>query len=270
MKKHAFTDGLLALSLLLLTSLACSAGPLSGLFATATPTATNTPTSTPTSTPTLTPTATATPTITPTAIPTGTNKESLDDGATLFTDYDGRFQITFPADWKVIRLEASEIEEMLGKAVETNPQMQGMADALKKMDKNIFRAFVFDTQLEHLHKSQITNLTIAVPQETIFKSMPPAFLAGALAEALPQQTPGLKVLSDGFDTTANGIEFGYIESQYTVKDLNGNNITALQKMVIFEIPDGSAILTFTTPIDLKEKTLPIFEAILETIQWLDK
>ena len=43
------------------------------------------------------------------------------------------------------------------------------------LNKETFRAFVFDTQREHLRGDKITNLNITVLQDTMFNSLPPVF-----------------------------------------------------------------------------------------------
>src|SRR5512142_2060058 len=85
------------------TILACQGVGGFNPFATATPTATATftPSPTPTFTPTFTPT--------PTPLPTGKLKEEQPDGTTLFTDYDGGYQVTFPQNWIVVLLEKDEL-----------------------------------------------------------------------------------------------------------------------------------------------------------------
>lgn len=86
--------------------------------------------------------------------------------------------------------------------------VQENLNALKSMDEKTFRAFVFDGQREHIRGDQITNVNITVPQDSLFRAMPPAFIVGVLAEGLPKQISGYKVVKDGFDTNKNGVEMG--------------------------------------------------------------
>lgn len=168
----------------------------------------------------------------------------------------------------VVRLDAREIEDMVDKASENNPELEKSLEMFRKMDKDVFRGFVFDADPAHIQGTNLTNINISMPQEPFFRSMPPAFLSGAMAELLKNE-PGVKIISDGFDTTQNGIDIGFIETNYTLKDIQGKAFTAYQKMVILQVSDGSVILTFTTPIDLKNKTLPFFDAIVESFELLD-
>ncbi len=271
MTKMKFRALLVALTLLFIVSLACSsAGPLSGLFATATPTPTNTPTVTPTSTPTLTPSPTLTPTATATPRPSGVSDETQPDGTIVFTDYDNLYQVTLPENWVVFHLEMEDLKTMGEKFSETNPEMKEMLAALRNVDKKLFRAMIIDTDRDHLANKQLPNITITVPQEAMFKNMPPAFLSGALASALPDINPGIKVLSDGFDTTPSGVEIGFIESTLTANNPNGKRMTVYQKIVIFEIKNGVAMLTFTCPTDLKDTLLPAFDQMVNSITPLKK
>ncbi len=267
MTKFKFRVLLGILTFLFFVSLACSsAGPLSNLFATPTPTPTNTPTVTPTSTPTITPSPTLTPTATSTPRPSGVSDETQPDGAIVFTDYDNQYQVTLPQNWIVFHLEMEDLKTMGEKFSETNPEMKEMLAALRNVDKKLFRAMIIDTDRDHLTGGQLPNITITVPQEAMFKNMPPAFLSGALAGALPDINPGIKVLSDGFDTTPGGVEIGFIESTLTANNPNGKRITVYQKIVIFEIKNGVAMLTFTCPTNLQATLLPAFDEMVNSIK----
>ncbi|MCS6994634.1 MAG: hypothetical protein N2117_11620 [Anaerolineales bacterium] len=275
MTRKSLVFGWIAVTILGLASLACGSGPIAALFASPTPTATNTPTPTPTSTPTLTPTPTATPsptpteTPTPTPLPTGTSKEERPDGTTVFRDFDYKYEITFPPQWKVVRLDARELNQIISATGETNPQLKETLQALKGIDKNLFRVFVFDTQPEHVRGTQLTNINITVPSDAFFKSMSPAFLVELLAEGMPNQMKGYKVLNTGSGKNPNGVETGFIEAQQTLKDARGANVVVYQKIVLFQLADGNGVITFTTLFDLKSATLPIFDTIVESIRTLE-
>lgn len=134
----------------------------------------------------------------------------------------------------------------------------------------MFRAFILDAQREHFRGNQVTNINITIPQDSLLQAMPPAFISGAMAEELPKQISGFQVIKDGFGTNKNGVEFGFIEANYAIKDARGTNLLVYQKLVFFEIADGSAMITLTTPRELKSLTLPIFDSIIETIKPLKK
>jgi hypothetical protein len=109
------------------------------------PFATATPTATVTFTPSLTPSPTPTHTSTPTPLPTGRLKEEQPNGTTLFTDYDGGYQMTFLQDWTVVILEKDNINEILDSLPEQEQNVSDLIEFAKNADTNgIIRVFGFN------------------------------------------------------------------------------------------------------------------------------
>lgn len=258
-RRSAFLLGMLAV--LLITSLACQAATnLPNPFATATPTITPSPT----------PTSTPTPTATPTPIPTGKVTEELPYGSTRFTDYDGKYELTFPPGWKTIDLGKDDISSMLDPMVDTNPGFQSALDSVKEMDPDTFRVMILDFNKGHYTKTSVTNVTVGMQTEGIYKTMPIEFLVSSTVEAMPNMIPGITIISNTWAETELGIEMGTIETNWAVRDINDQEIKVYQKMVMFQTDAGLIIVTFSSPLDLKDAVQADFNSIIESIRLLEQ
>lgn len=233
-------------------------------FATETPTPTNTFTPTPTLTATTTPSPTSTPTSTP--LPTGKIKEVLADGSTLFTDYDGGYQVTFPQDWTVVILEKDDLNAILANIPEQEKNVASLIEAAKKADvNNIIRAFGFNFKAQqgvytpNLNISYDTNPLLAAISLKDFMDNNAAYFPSL----------GIKVIGSEIKKTASGVEIGVLDVAWTLKQANNQPINLRQKQAYFKTGDGVAVITLSTLADAKVDVNPDVDRLIESIKILD-
>lgn len=241
----------IAVTGVMLISLALSScGVVGGLFATPTPTPTLTftPTITPSVTPTLTPTDTPTPTATP--LPTGSHVEMLEDGSSLYLDYDLGYGMVYPSTWYVIPYDSEDEAEASAKLVAVDASYKDLIGATKSMTD-----FIAVKPTEG-NTQDLDGMTTGVPLiGNLFAQMP---LQDALAS---QQVPeGATVVFNQVITNAAGVEMGVLEYQ------NEETHTVVS---IFQTDQGAMVISLVTPTPKYEAMYQEIVAILNSIAILE-
>ena len=251
------------IGLILLTLLSCQAAAnLPNPFATATPT--STPTFTPS--PTASPTPTAT--YTPTPLPTGTTKEQQSDGTTVFTDYDNQYTLVFPASWTVVGLSSDDLNTLIQLSSKNNPDLEQTINLLKTMDPKVFRVFAFDFQSNDLADGYTTNINVAGLNNSIIKAMTLQEVVDASTKSLPQLSKNIQVTSSRVTQTASNTPIGLIELTMPINTYTGVRILAYERVIIFQVPQGSIQITLSTPVSMQSKILPLFNQIIDSFRTL--
>lgn len=248
------------LMILTLTILACQGASNFNPFATATPTASQTPTFTPS------PTPTHTPTVTPTPRPTGKLKEKLPDGATLFTDYDGRYQLTFPAGWTVAILDQDEIEEILDRMPEQDQNISSMLESIQTADLNhLIRVVGFHFKAQQ--GKYTPNINVSYDTNHLLAAISLEDLIANTTAYFPSLN--ITVINSEVKKTSARIEIGVIEAQWSMKGTNNQKVTLHQKQIFFKSGDGVVGITFSTLKGVKVDLNADLEKLIESIQLLD-
>jgi len=232
------------------------------------PFATATPTSTPTFTPSPTPSPTPTATLTPTPLPTGTTKIEQSDSTTLFTDYDNKYDVVFPAGWVVTSLNSDDLNNMLQLASKSNPDLEQTIALLKSMDPKIFRVFAFDLLPDHIVNGFITNVNIVVENSSLVNAMSLQELLDATAQTLPQYDKNIKITSSKVTETASNIPIGLIETNTLINTATGDKIHVYEQLIFFKFSQASIQITLSTPLSLQQEILPSFEQIIDSVKIL--
>jgi hypothetical protein len=197
--------------------------------------------------------------------PTGLLKEEQSDGATLFSDYDGGYQITFPEGWTVIIPEEGDISEALSTIPEQEENISKLIEAARSADaNNMIRVFGFNLKAQqgvytpNINVSQNTNsLLVAASLQD---------LVDATATYYPSL--GIEVINAEVKETASGTEIGVIEAQQAMNAPGGEKIDLRQKQVMFK--SERRILTFST---VKEATVDLsadVDTVIESFKLLDQ
>ena len=253
----------ISIMILALTVLACQGASRLNPFVTATPTPTVTFTPTITPSPTPSPTPTYTPTATP--LPTGRVKEVQPDGSTLFTDYDGKYQVTFPEDWTVVIFDKDDITRILNNLPEQEKNVSELIESLKKTDvNNLIRVVGYNFKVRQNVYTPIIN--IVYDTNPISTALSLDGLIDVTASYLPSLNA--KLINSEVKETSSGIKIGTIESQWTLKASGGQKINLLQKQVFFKSGEGVVYITFGTLKDAKVDLKPDLEKLIESIQLL--
>ena len=256
-------------AILALAALACQGGAGFNLFATETPTPTLTFTPSPTSTPSPTATQTATPAPTSTPLPTGAITEEQSNGSTLFVDYDNQFQFTIPADWFVIPLSSEDINEIIQRLSEENPQFTDIAAAFAQMDPDVIRVIAVNEDIKYTLNGFSTNLTVTAVEDSLMSAMPLDFVTGAVEQSLEQGGATIISNQELAGDNANGVEIGILEFQQKTPTVTGATVDAHSKILIFNSGGKFIMIQLAVPKQFAAELLPVVDDIKDTIQLLD-
>lgn len=216
------------------------------------------------------PTLTLVPTSMPTqtAIPANLSGSTLSaqaDGATVFTDERAGYQITIPDGWLAVRVNQQEYFDAVTLPEAANPNIQETLLGIKTADPNIFRLLVIDTQDGHIQSEFVTDIHFIWDEQLSFNSIEDLQV---IAEKLSAATSAFKFEVTSVQTiiAPSGIQFGMIEARSSFTNASGVDVPIYQKQVFFKAKTGTQSIIFTTVDGLKETTLPVFDAMLETIK----
>jgi hypothetical protein len=231
-------------------------------FATVTPNPTTTPTPTPTDIPNPTPTLTSSP------VPTGVLKQAQPDGSTLFTDYDNKYEIVFPAGWTAISLTAKDLNDMMALASKNNPELENTITSLKAMDPKVFRTFAFDFRTGHLVNGFASNISVVAEDNSIINGMTLQDVLNTTAQSVPQMFKGGKVISSNVTKTASDIPIGVLGINLPLTTASGSKIPVYEQMVVFKMPEVVVEITLGVPKSTQSKYLSEFKQVIDSIEIL--
>jgi hypothetical protein len=265
MKRLPFAQtSIFLITIFSLAAITCSStSRIPNPFATATPSPTATSTSTPS------PTPTSTPTLTPTPLPTGTVHQLQPDGTTLFTDYDNKFEVVFPAGWTAISLTPKDLNYIFTLAAKDNPELESTLTDLKSLDPKVFRGFAFDFRPEHMINGYPANITVTAQSNSLINGMSLKNVVDETTQSLPQLFKGIKVLSSKVTTNGSNIPIGIIETNLSIATANGSKLRVYEQVVILKISEVVVSITLAVPTSRQKDLLPDFEEVIDSIKLLE-
>jgi hypothetical protein len=253
---------LVIVGLICASGLACRATSVGSLLATATLIPSLTPTFTSAPTLTNTPVATSTP------LPTGTAREEMPDGSVIFHDYDYKYSMTVPPNWMALTLDMDDLGAMMEKAGEINPQYAKLMEQFQSTmtDKTIRMMAIYTKDYE---ETQGTNIVIGLPPAEALSTFPVDFMTDMIAESM-KTTLNATVISKTTGTNPNGIEYGFIELTQDVKNESGKTVRLYQQLIVYKnVSNYFLTLNFTVPFDQKDKFIPVFDEMLNSLIFLN-
>lgn len=198
--------------------------------------------------------------------PTGLLKEEQSDGATLFSDYDGGYQITFPEGWTVVIPEEDDISKALSTIPEQEENLSKLIEAAMNADvNNMIRAFGFNLKAQQ--GEYTPNINISQNTNSLLLAASLKDLVDATVAYYPSMN--IEVISSGVKETASGMEMGVIEAQWTMNAPGGEKIDLQQKQVMFKSEGGVVILTFSTVKDATIDLTADVDKVIESFKRLD-
>jgi hypothetical protein len=247
--------------LLALTSISCGVSNLPFL-ATETPTPTMTFTPSPTSTPSSTPTPTIVPSATPQ--PTGVHNDKQEDGSTLFSDYDNKYQLMLMEEWVAIPFDQGELGALVDQLSKDNPKFKDAAAAFRNLDPDVFRLVALNQNKKYFETGAVPNMNITALDNNILSTMPLAFVTGALEESFKKN--GMKVVSEGVNIidNPNGVEIEFLDIEQEV-----NGIKVAQRIIVFQSNGKLIMITLTSPENFKEEVFTFADAIGASVKLID-
>lgn len=185
------------------------------------------------------------------------------DGSSAFTDALGKYKVTIPMEWLVVRANSPEFLEALTLPEASNPAIQRSLDTIQKQDPDLFRLFALDINEEHLDGGFVTNINFLWDQAEEL-SLPSDVRLKEIAASLPSAIAGTEVLTTEILTTKSGIEYGVITSRTPATTQDGAAVVLSQKLVFFDLPVGTISITLSTTETWKDTVTPSFDEIIES------
>lgn len=253
-------------TILVLPAFACGTSDISNLFATDTPTPTQTFTPSPTFTPSATPTKTQTPS--PTPAPTGVDTVEQTNGATLFIDYDNKYQVALPTGWFVLPLSSEDITEILNNVSEENPDLRETAEAFRNLDPDVIRVIAISEESKYVHRGFATNLTVTALKDELLATVPIAFFTGVMESELESRGATIVHGEDIVITNANGVEIGIVEFKQNAPTSTGANVAVQSRTLIFQVKGAMISIQLATPQQFAAELLPLLDAVADSIKLL--
>lgn len=215
--------------------------------------------------PTLTPTLPP-PTVTPTPKPfsSGSTLIKQDNGSTLFVDESAGYEITVPTGWLAVRINEKEYYDAWTLPDNADIHIQTSLLSIKEQEPATFRLLVLDTQEGHIKNEIVTNINFIWDPQTVLSFDTDVDLQ-AFADELPSDTDGLTVSSMEIIIPPSGAPYGVITSKVGGFNASGAQVSLYQKMVLLNLKTGTLVITFATENEFAETTLPVFDAMLGTI-----
>lgn len=221
-------------------------------------------------TPTVPPTATLEPTASPTpeADTSGSALTEMEDGSTLFSDFNAGYEVNVPAGWLAVRINQQEYLDAWLLSEFSNPAMQRSLSSIENLNPNELRLYAVDLQADHARTGFVTNINfIWYEQDDMSLDDDTDLLA--VSAALPDALPGLEVLTTELSTNANGLPIGINTSRTPVTTLDNVSIVIFQKQVFIKVRAGTLTITLSTTEELRDTILPAFDAMIEFIKVSD-
>ncbi len=251
--------------ILILTVLACQSAAGFNPFATTTPTATQTPTITPTPTFTITssPTPTATQTLTPTPPPAGISIEEQTGAGPLVIDFDNKYQLQLPPEWKVVFSSQKDLQAAIEFAGNKSPEYAKLIQSFKYVDPDIFRLAAINTNRNYISPKFPTVLTVNAFADPLWSSMPMAFVTAMIED---------KILAGATSTTwdagdnANKVEVGTVRGIRTLTNPNGIRVTITELVIAFQANKKLIVMEIATLKEFKDQVLTPFDGIIDSIK----
>jgi hypothetical protein len=197
-------------------------------------------------------------------------KELQPDGTTRFTDYDNHFEIVFPSGWTAISLNADDINALLELVSKNNPDLEDTILALKSMDPKIYRIFAIDFRRDHIANGYTANISVIAQSNSLINDMSLQNVVDTTAQALPQFSKSVKVLSSKVTTTAANIPIGVIEANNSFVGNGQSKIRVYQQVVLLKMPEVLVSITLTVPPSKKAILIPEFKAVIDSLKLLEQ
>ena len=172
--------------------------------------------------------------------------------------------LALPPEWEVLAAEDSSFPGAMDELVRENPRLETVAEQARTVvASGQVKLLAFDLAPEDALPNFTTNLSIGHQQMEQSVSLRAALTAneGQLRE-------------NGFGEVQsatrniNGVDVGRLSSTLPIQDAAGDPLPLAFEQFIVLTPGQQHILTFTTPVDQRERMLPVFEQIVSTFQVL--
>lgn len=219
---------------------------------------------TPTSAPTQTPTATTAPVFSP----YGSALVPQADGTVLFIDQKSGFQMTFPANWVVLRPNHDEYYSLsVNEAVTTYPFLQLELNVIKDQSADVTRVHAFDVTAGHLQDQYTPHISVHWAEGIL----PPEVGPVEWIEVMKSQEFIFDVLvSPNQIQNRQNIAIGSAEITAPSKSLVSSlDVHVYERRIYMNTSKGSIYMIFSTLTEIKDQVTPDFEQVIDSITLME-
>lgn len=219
---------------------------------------------TPTSAPTQTPTATTAPVFSP----YGSALVPQADGTVLFIDQKSGFQMTFPANWVVLRPNHDEYYSLsVNEAVTTYPFLQLELNVIKDQSADITRVHAFDVTAGHLQDQYTPHISVHWAEGILSPEVGPV----EWIEVMKSQEFIFDVLvSPNQIQNRQNIAIGSAEITAPSKSLVSSlDVHVYERRIYMNTSKGSIYMIFSTLTEIKDQVTPDFEQVIDSITLME-
>lgn len=190
-----------------------------------------------------------------------------EDGSVFFTDELAYYEIKLPAGWMIVRINEEEYLNAFSLGEAANTHVQQSLLSVQNENPDVFRLLAIDTQSSHIQNEFVTDMRFVLDQEMDISLNSDAELQ-TIAQKISDSATVFRfeVTSVKIVTSAKGVDIGVIEAKSSFTNSVGIDVPIYQKQVFFNVPVGTQSITLTTVADLKDTLLPVFDAMLETVE----
>jgi hypothetical protein len=209
--------------------------------------------------------------MTPTREVKGMALEKLPEKTTRFTDYDGGYEILFPAGWLAVRPADEEFNTVLATEGAKNAMLADQMNTDKSVyDANRHRVFSYPLRPD-IKKSAIfgfSKIALETDEAPIDNNSMGVWVRSFEAS---NTAPGLRVTATNIEKNGNGISFMVVKGRFSLKTEGGDLIPFSITSFFFKPTPGSLVsVTITILQDYQEQLSPDLDAIQESIKFLEQ
>jgi len=201
---------------------------------------------------------------------TGTAIEQAQDGTTKYTDYDGGFEIVFPAGWLAVRPNSEEFNDALANEATVNSMLNDqMTTDQAGFDADFDRLFAYILRPD-IQKDALFGFSKLSWDSEDTVSMDNATMGDLVKELEgPGGIPGFRadVVQLREDTGVKMIEIG---GHWSLSDGQGGAVPFYSTAIFFKPSSGSLVrLTFTYLQDYELQISPDVKSIIASIKLIE-
>jgi hypothetical protein len=177
----------------------------------------------------------------------GTNVEKFSDGTTRYTDYDGGFEMTFPAGWLVVRPNTDEFNAALANEGAKNQLLRDqmtLDQTSYEADARRLFSYTLRPDIERNTLFGFSRLALDLENTNPLDNYALSQLVTSLESS--GAIPGYRIVVAQLNETGNGVTVIEIGGPYSADDGQGGKIPFYATILFFKPTSGSlARLTFT-------------------------
>lgn len=218
---------------------------------------------------TLTPVPTSTPVV-ETAAPTNTAEENettslskMEDESTQFFDFQAGVNLTFPADWLVVRISGQEYLDAKNDA-EVGSVIKHSLEAIQDLERIIYRVHAFNVQEGFVYEGEGSQISVQ-----FFEGDTRGLELIAETEIQQKNYPGYEFITFEYQDREDNLTLFIFEETWLVSSSTNQQVEINHKRVVFKVSSGTVFIDLHVPSELQANVVREFDAIVEQLSVFD-